>query len=263
MSKTQKQPAASPAPIGAENIDGLDKIEKLFIIYSAAHNIVNAWQHSPNALFFVFVAVGVVSVELMLHTVYKHWKTGRIYGTMETMSKVAGGVALAYAIGGILSTTQFGAGEAWVTFYHLWILPSSAPVMFLFSFLVQSVDPLMKGERDQKAYEHRVSLAERRDRLQGKELELQGREALRKLKFNVHMAKLAAIAGEAGSRRVRKTLSRGARLLMPRILHELGVPVKRVSRGGSRFSFLSAGYTDEDLKLLNEGEGEDATMPGK
>ena len=153
QARTQKDLRDMPA---------LDRIHTIFLLYSGAHNTLNAWNRAENILFFLFVVVGILSVELMLWAIYKHWKEGRLVGKMLTIGKIAGFVALFYATAGILAEAQSTEMSGWLLAYYKWILPSSAPVMFFFAFWIQSADPIMTMERDMIAARHAVDIETQR-----------------------------------------------------------------------------------------------------
>lgn len=203
------------------NLKGLDQIEVMFLVYSLAHNAVNAFTRAHSFVFFLFVVVGVVSVELMLHTTYKAWKAGRLVGPMQTASLWASGFAMFYATAGILAHAA-GAAD-WVTFHHTYILPTSAPVMFLFAFLIQSVDPLTTAERNALANEHLQAAEEREEAIEGKRLALNDRRERRRLKAHVQGQRLAHLWKESMSRGVRATLKASAPSEMVNVMRSLGI----------------------------------------
>ena len=231
----------------------LDWIHIIFLIYSAAHNFINAWHRAHNPLFFLFVVVGILSVELMLWTIYKHWKDGRLAGKMLAVGKLAGAIAMFYATAGILAQAQAGGSGEWLTLYYQWILPSSAPVMFFFAFLIQSADPIMNAERDATVYAHLMGVEEKRDVLDQRRMELDYRRDVRRLKTHLHKQKLIAIWAESGKRRTRYIIKRTAQIQMPAILKSIGLPVDKIGQKRSVFFWrnpqLPAGGKGDDLSL--------------
>ena len=201
----------------------LDKIHLLFLLYSGAHNLINAWHRAENVLFFVFVFVGILSVELMLYSIYTHWKDGRMVGRMLSVGKFAGAVAMFYATAGILAQAQTGNSSDWIMLYYQWILPTSAPVMFLFAFWIQSADPIMTAERDQIAYDHLISVEEKRINLDKKRIILLERKDLRRLESHIKKQKLLALWKESTSWRTRRKLKTSARNEFPMLLERIGV----------------------------------------
>ena len=234
----------------------LDRIHVLFLLYSGAHNVINAFGHAHNLVFFLFVVVGILSVELMLWGVYKHWKEGRLIGPMQRVSLVAGGFAMLYATAGILAQAQTG-GEApgWLSTYYAWVLPTSAPVMFLFAFLIQSVDPIANAERRASELEELTAIEEGVEATEQRRLELDYRRGLRTLKAGAQQQRLSALWGEALSRRVRKAFKLSARVEMPRILKLMGVRTPATSE--RRFFGLRAPDTYRLLEQATPAAGAD------
>lgn len=238
----------------------LDWIHFMFLAYSGAHNTINAWHRSNNFLFFVFILVGILSVELMLFSIYKHWKDGRLVGKMLKIGKYAGFMAMFYATAGILAQAQTGSASEWLTFYYQWILPTSAPMMFAYAFWIQSVDPIMTADRDQIAYAHMIQVDLKREKLDQQRMELDYRGDIRKLKRHLHRQKLAALWKESNSRRTRSTLKQSMLRQMPIVLRQLGVNVDHGRKGliGSK-TYADLGLLGEHTESSTNGQAKPAT----
>lgn len=228
----------------------LDKIHILFLLYSAAHNVINAYHRANNLVFFLFVLVGILSVELMLWAIYNHWKDGRLIGPMLRVSLWAGFFAMFYATAGILAQAQTGGDSSWLNFYYSWIMPTSAPVMFLFSFFVQAVDPITQADRDDTAFAHKVRVEQKKEVLDKKLLELNNRSNIRQLKAHVQNSRINMLWKEAFSRRTRATLKKVSRVEMPLLLKAVGI---KVPESKSRFSWFGG---VSDAKVLEETSGD-------
>jgi len=225
-------------------------IHILFLFYSAAHNFINAWYHSGGGfLFFVFVLVGIVSVELVLWSVYKLWISGELVGKMLKAARVSGLLAMFYATAGILAQAQ-GGGDGWTPFYYAWILPTSAPVMFMCSFWIQAVNPVMTAERDQAAYAKLVKIEEKRGRLDEKMLALSQQRELRLLKKQAQQQRLAEVRQAMAGRRARKILKQSAKRDMPAILRMIGVKPEVIDSAGQGFL---AKWSSERVGVSSDG----------
>lgn len=235
----------------SREMPALDKIHILFLLYSGAHNVINAFSYAHNAIFFVFVVVGILCVELMLWAVYHHWKDGRLIGPMLRVSAWAGAFAIFFAMAGILAQAQSDGGAGWVLTYYAWIMPLSAPVMFVFAFLIQSVDPITQADRMEIAYAHKVDVEKRTERLDIESMNLDSRRSMRKVKMGIQRQRIAQLWAEAFSRRVTKTLKSAASVEVPQLMKQLGI---KTPRPGGRFSWSSK-YTP--YKLLQEGPSVD------
>ncbi len=229
----------------------LDTIHIIFLLYSGAHNSINAWHRSHNILFFLFILVGILSVELMLWGIYKHWKEGRMVGKMLRIGKYAGILAMFYATAGILAQAQDGTANAWLTTYYQWILPSSAPAMFIFAFWIQSVDPIMNAERDTTAHHYLTAVEERREKLDIKRMLLDEKRDLRLLEGQIQKQKINALRRESNSRRTRATLKRAVRVEMPYLLERAGISIKDANQQ-PLYTFLNSKY--EVPKQLTDGK---------
>ncbi|MEM8487796.1 MAG: hypothetical protein AAF564_19750 [Bacteroidota bacterium] len=227
--------------LNKREMPALDWIHVIFLFYSGAHNAVNAWNRADNGLFFVFVLVGILSVELMLWSIYKYWKAGHLVGKMLRIGKYAGILAMFYATAGILAQAQTGSANDWLTLYYQWILPSSAPVMFFFAFWIQSVDPIMVAQRDTTAYSYLAAIEEKKEELDARRMALDEQRNRRKLRSYVMRKKLSALWKESDSRRTRSTLQRSSMTEMPLLLEEVGVSIKEAN-AQPRFRFLNRKY---------------------
>lgn len=243
----------TPISVKKRDMPALDRIHVLFLVYSAAHNVINAFVRAHNPIFFVFVVVGILSVELMLWAVYRHWKDGRLVGPMLRVSVWAGSFAMFYATAGILAQAQSVANAEWLAFYYSWILPSSAPCMFIFSFLIQSVDPITTSERDAAAHEHQTMVEERREVLDRKQLALDNRRNIRRLKAHVQHQRMEVLWKESMSRRTRNLLRKAGQIELPYLLKSIGVPVERASR--MKTGWLGLGSRSYPL-LTHGGDGQ-------
>lgn len=243
----------SEMTVKQRDMPALDKIHVLFLLYSGAHNVINAFVHAHNLVFFMFVVVGILSVELMLWAVYKHWKDGRLVGPMLRVSLWAGFFAMLYATTGILAKAQSGGGTEWLAFYYAWILPTSAPCMFLFAFLIQSVDPITNAERDAVAHEHQTHVEEKREVLDRKQLALDNRRNIRRLKAHVQHQRMDMLWKESMSRRTRNLLRNSGRIELPYLLKSIGVPVEKANR--MKRNWLSLGSGSFPLLPMG-GDGE-------
>lgn len=243
--------------LSRREMPALDWIHVIFLFYSGAHNAINAWNRAENGLFFIFVLVGILSVEIMLWSIYKYWKAGHLVGKMLQIGKFAGILAMFYATAGILAQAQSTSANDWLTLYYQWILPSSAPVMFFFAFWIQSVDPIMMAERDTTAYSYLASIEERKEALDARRMRLDEARNRRKLRSHVMKKKLVALWKESESRRTKSTLKRASITEMPALLQEIGVSVKDANKQ-SRFTYLKTKY--ENPKQLPAAQVDESTL---
>lgn len=221
-----KPSKSSAVNIEKRDLPALDWIHVIFLFYSGAHNAINAWGRAENGLFFIFVLVGILSVELMLWSIYKYWKNGTLIGKMMRVGKIAGALALFYATAGILAQAQTGSANDWLTIYYQWILPSSAPVMFFMAFWIQSVDPITTAQRDISAFAYLSAIEERRETLDERRGALKDKKNRRLLRENLLGKKIVALWKESDSRRTKGTLKRSSVVEMPELLEAVGVSVK-------------------------------------
>ena len=243
--------------LSRREMPALDWIHIIFLFYSGAHNAINAWNRAENGLFFIFVLVGILSVEIMLWSIYKYWKAGHLVGKMLRIGKFAGILAMFYATAGILAQAQSASANDWLTIYYQWILPSSAPVMFFFAFWIQSVDPIMVAERDTTAYAYLASIEEKKEALDARRMRIDEARHRRKLRAHVMKKKLVALWKESESRRTKSTLKRSSITEMPELLQEIGVSVRDANKQ-SRFTYLKTKY--EDPKRLPAAKVDEAEL---
>lgn len=233
------------------DMPALDWAHIIFLVYSGAHNTVNAWTHN-NFVFFLFVVVGILLVELILWAVYHYWKEGLLIGKMQRVARYAGAIALFYAMAGILAHAQGASGNAWLATYYQWILPTSAPVMFFFAFWIQAVDPVKEAERETSALAYLQSVDEKREQLDIRAMNLKERKEKRKLRSMMMRKKLVALWKESSSRRTRSTLRKSSVNELPQILEEIGVSVK----DANKVKYLIAKGSYDPPKQITEYSGD-------
>ena len=217
---------AGVASITDRTFRKLDAIHIMFLLYSGAHNIINSWHRAESILFFLFVVVGVLSVEFMLHELYHSWKDGKLIGKMLKRAKWGGAVAMFLATAGILSQAQGFTGSAWLDFHYAWIMPTSAPVMFFFSWFIQAADPVTEAQRDAQAQQYFAGVEKRREVIDIQFADLEERKELRNLNIKLKKDKIRKLRAEANSRRTQNTLKKSAAAEMPHLLERAGVSIK-------------------------------------
>ena len=148
----------------------LDWIHLVFLAYSGAHNSWNAWKHADGALFFLFVLAGILCVEFALWTLYKMWENGELLGKMLKVGKMFFIVAFFYASAGILAQAQSGGG--WTAIYYSWVLPTSAPAMFLFASIIRQLDPIKRADINTNANAKMVLIDARQELIETQKDEL-------------------------------------------------------------------------------------------
>lgn len=244
--------------LAARDFSKLDKVHIAFLLYSAAHNLINAFHRADNVLFFVFVLVGILSVEYVLWCLYDFWKKGMLIGKMKTIAKWGGGLAMFYATAGILSQAQGFTGSAWLDFHYAWIMPTSAPVMFIFSWWIQAIDPVMLAQQDAQAQQYFIAVDENREVLDIKAIALDERKDMRKMKAAINKKKIRALRAESSSRRTNNTLKRAAKVEMPYLLEGAGVSIKAANEQ-PLYTFLNSKY--DVPKQLGQGPKNGAVNP--
>lgn len=251
-----KSVAGNDAPTKSQlskgDMPALDYIHVIFLFYSGAHNAINAWHRAENGMFFLFVLVGILSVELMLWSIYKYWKSGQLIGKMERVGLRAGFFAFAYATLGILAHAQGGGGGEFMDIYYKWILPSSAPAMFLFAFLIQAANPVDKAVRDQKAYAALFHVDKQRETLDAKRAALDQKRQQRALQMNLFRQRMAAKWKEASSGRVRRAFASAARTDIPALIGHMGVKIGDTKQKGifARWRYETPASSKGDVKKL-------------
>lgn len=238
--------------LSTDTMPALDWIHAIFLFYSGAHNAINAWHRAENGMFFIFVLVGILSVELMLWSIYKYWKAGQLIGKMERVALRAGALAFAYATLGILAQAQSGGGGQFLEFYYAWILPSSAPMMFLFTFLIQAANPVDKAVRDQKAYSALFKVEQQRETLDRRRTALDQKRQQRMLEVNLFRQEMGAKWKEASSGRVRRAFASAARVSIPKLLARMGVKVGDTEQKGilARWRYTTPVKSKSEVKKL-------------
>jgi len=255
--KDKSQPSSNGQKAkGKSKLDysqSLDAIHWIFLIYSATHNTVNAFTHH-DFMFFLFTFAGILTVELMLWTIYNAWKGAQLVGKMKKVGAICFVVAFFFASAGILANAQGGVGAGWVANYYLWVLPMSAPAMFILGYWLSQVDPIRKAQIENTAYAKLIASDDDRETLHLAKAKIKERANNRQLKELVLGKKLVALVREAHSQRVRNTLKKHATHEMPLLLKAMNVELKEKANT----TFFSANYKALPAKSGGEDKSDTA-----
>jgi hypothetical protein len=101
--------------------------------------------------------------------------------------------------------------------------------MFLFAFLIQSVDPITNADRKATAAEHMTTVEERLEVVDRKQLALDNRRNIRRLKAHIQHQRMDMIWRESMSRRTRNALRKAGSIEVPMLLKSIGVPVEKLN----------------------------------
>ena len=209
---------------------GLHLAALTFAIYSGYHGIsATVHYRAAGGLGMVAGVVGIVTVELVLLSLYLSWHNGRITGAAQSIAAgVTGGVGFLLACLGIVADSQLQAGAAlspWLSVYLLWGLPIAPAVMALGALLVHALDPGQLRARREAA--ERVELDEARfmAHVAGIRAELDAAKTVANMQLNARAAAAKQVAAWYGSDQAQRAITATALKSAPALLRSIGVEV--------------------------------------
>ena len=144
--ETQAGPGRGGRVVGVVGMWGLHLAAVTFALYSGYHGIsATVYYRAAGGLGQVAGIVGIVTIELVLLSLYLSWHNGRITGAAQSIAAgVTGAVGFTLACLGIVADSQLQAGlelSPWLALYLHWGLPIAPAVMALGALLVHELDP--------------------------------------------------------------------------------------------------------------------------
>lgn len=241
--------------VGGVGMWGLHIAAGTFAIYSGYHGISATVNYrAAGGLGQVAGIVGIVTIELVLMSLYLAWHNGRITGGAQTIAAgVTGAAGFILACLGIVADSQLRAGVAmspWLSVYLLWGLPIAPAVMALGALLVHELDPGQLRARREAV--ERVELEEARfaAHVAGIRAELEAGRTVANMQLNARAAAAKQVAAWYGSDQAQRAITATALKAAPSLLRSIGVDVDAAASSGAhagdldRLAAVTAGQDD-------------------
>lgn len=214
--------------MGGYGMIGLHLAAITYALFSGYHGVnATAAYRSDGGLGMAAGIVGILTVELVLLSLYVAWHGQRITGTGQTVA-----AAITAGLGGVLTflavvaDSQLTAGvlaSGWLRAYLHWVLPASPFPMAIGAFFVHALSPEQKQAR-QKSRE-RAKLAKQRFDAEIDELkdEVATSKTISKLKQKSRQGMAAIVADAHLLPEVQQAIQQAAAASIPELLRQSGI----------------------------------------
>lgn len=258
--ETQAGPGRGGRVVGGVGMWGLHLAALTFAIYSGYHGIsATARYHADSGLGMAAGIVGIVTIELVLLSLYLAWHNGRITGAAQSIAAgVTGGVGFILACLGIVADSQLQAGyelSGWLAVYLSWGLPIAPAVMALGALLTHELDP---GQlRARREANERVDLEEARftAHVAGLRADLETARIVANMQLNAKAAAAKQVAAWYGTDQAQRAITATALQNAPNLLRSIGVDVDAADLDQGQGAGLDAAASTVEPVLSANGHG--------
>ncbi len=258
--ETQAGPGRGGRVIGGVGMWGLHLAAATFAIYSGYHGISATVNYrAAGGLGQVAGIVGIVTIELVLMSLYLAWHNGRITGAAQSIAAgVTGGVGFILACLGIVADSQLQAGyelSGWLAVYLSWGLPIAPAVMALGALLTHELDP---GQlRARREANERVDLEEARftAHVAGLRADLETARIVANMQLNAKAAAAKQVAAWYGTDQAQRAITATALQNAPNLLRSIGVDVDAADLDQGQGAGLDAAASTVEPVLSANGHG--------
>lgn len=258
--ETQAGPGRGGRVVGGVGMWGLHLAALTFAIYSGYHGIsATARYHADSGLGMAAGIVGIVTIELVLLSLYLAWHNGRITGAAQSIAAGAtAAVGFILACLGIVADSQLQAGyelSGWLAVYLSWGLPIAPAVMALGALLTHELDP---GQlRARREANERVDLEEARftAHVAGLRADLETARIVANMQLNAKAAAAKQVAAWYGTDQAQRAITATALQNAPNLLRSIGVDVDAADLDQGQGAGLDAAASTVEPVLSANGHG--------
>ena len=134
-----------------EHTNKMDWIEVFILLYTAGHNLFNAFERAQESwLMFLFIAGGVLSMEWYLFQGQKAVKNGEYTTRQKRVFRGWGSLFFFFIILGVLTASQAvdGIANVFVEFHYHWILPLGTVLLLPALWHLRSADEILQADNE-------------------------------------------------------------------------------------------------------------------
>lgn len=226
----QTGPSGAGKAVGAIGSWGLHLALITFMLYSGYHGIhATATYRAESGLGNIAGIVGIVTIELVLASLYLAWHNGRITGAAQSIAAgVTYGIGFVLACLGIVADSQLQAGltlSPWLSSYLTWMLPIAPAVMALGALLTHELAPAQLRARRESQKRDEVDEARFTAHMARLLADMEAAKTVANMQLNAKTAAAKQIgqwySGEQAQRAITSTAKQNA----PALLRSIGIDV--------------------------------------
>lgn len=241
-------PGRAGKVVGSIGSWGLHLALITFMLYSGYHGIhATAVYRADSGLGNVAGIVGIVTIELVLASLYLAWHNGRITGAAQSIAAgVTYGIGFILACLGIVADSQLQAGlslSPWLSAYLTWMLPIAPAIMALGALLTHELAPAQLRARRESEKRDEVDEARFTAHMARLLADMEAAKTVANMQLNAKTAAAKQIgqwySGEQAQRAITSTAKQNA----PALLRSIGIEVTEDAEAGQlaeKLAYLEA-----------------------
>lgn len=223
-------PGKSGRVVGGVGMWGLHLAAVTFALYSGYHGISATVNYrAAGGLGQAAGIVGIVTIELVLLSLYLAWHNGRITGAAQSIAAgVTAAVGFILACLGIVADSQLQAGyelSGWLSVYLSWGLPIAPAVMALGALLTHELDPTQLRARRESNERDEMEELRFTAHIAAMRAELEAARTVANMQLNARTSAARQIGAWYGSDAAQKAITATALQNAPNLLRSIGVDV--------------------------------------
>lgn len=214
--------------MGGGGMIGLHLAAVTYGIFSGYHGIhATAAYRAGSGLGMAAGVVGILTIELVIMSLYVAWHGQRITGTAQTIAAgVTGAVGFILSFLAIIADSQLTANvlqSGWLAAYVRWVLPASPAFMAVGAFLVHAFSPEQIAARKQRQAEAETEQLRRDAHIASLRAELDIQKTVTNMQLNSKAATAKLIGQAYTSPDVQAAIEETAAQNVPALLQAIGI----------------------------------------
>lgn len=214
--------------MGGGGMIGLHLAAVTYAIFSGYHGVhATAAYRAGSGLGMAAGVVGILTIELVLMSLYVAWHGQKITATAQTIAAaVTGGVGFILSFLAIVADSQITANvlqSGWLAGYVRWVLPASPAFMAVGAFFVHALSPEQIAARKQRQAEAKTEQLRHDAQVASLRAELDIQKSVTNMQLNSKAATAKLIGQAYTSPEVRAAIEETAAKNVPALLQAIGI----------------------------------------
>lgn len=263
------EPTKSGRVVGGVGMWGLHAAALSFAVYSGYHGIsATAQYRAGSGLGMVAGIVGIVTIELVLMSIYLAWHNQKINGAAQSIA--AGMTALIgfiLACLGIVADSQLQAGAAlspWLSAYLVWGLPIAPAIMAAGALFTHELAPGQLRARREAGQRDELAELQFKAHVATLRAEMEAAQHVANLQLNSRAAAARQVAAWYGSDAAQRAITQTAMSNAPAMLRAIGIDVEEVPPAAASPRRVTLAEMQAEIDAAHRGtngNGNGATRP--
>jgi hypothetical protein len=223
-------PGKAGKVVGNAGMWGLHAAALTFAVYSGYHGIsATAHYRAASGLGQLAGIVGIVTIELVLMSLYLSWHNGKINGAAQSLAAgITALVGFVLACAGIVADSTLQAGgtlSPWLSAYLVWGLPIAPAIMAAGGVAVHELAPDQLRARREASDRDDLAAMRFDAQMASMQAELDAMRQVTNLQLNARTSAARQVAAWYGSDQAQKAITGTAMQNAPAMLRAIGIDV--------------------------------------